>query len=195
MHGASFKSKAAAEQFSGLVDKLGWEAATDTQVITTGKADRLSLKALHHIVTSSSSGDWHMVTPIETRAVLESNVAIAIEWHQDPEAVRNRDAGAYPCYTGLTRETHVVRVLFNGQPILQETMLTVDVSANRGRTNALFVPLAYEKRRRWKADALAFQLAKLANGLLWRDGFAEYMAAMGVASALVADRNQGHSGS
>lgn len=77
----------------------------------------------------------------------------------------------------------MARILFNGQSIIEETMLVVDVTATRGRTQVLFVPLVYRERRRWKADALAFTLAQLVNNLWGRVGFEDYMKTAGVVAS------------
>jgi hypothetical protein len=184
MHGPSFKTEAEAEEFKSLVERLGWETVAEMQATASGKADHVSLDALRQVVMSNHSARWHIVDQLQPRAVLESNVAIAVEWPRDRDALRNQEDGAYSCYAGLlTRETHVARVLLNGQPIIQETLLTVELAAKRGRTGVLFVPLAYRERRRWKADALAFTLAKLVNALWGRGGFEEYMASAGVAAS------------
>lgn len=181
MHGPSFKTEAEAEEFRSLVEQLGWEAVAEMQAVATGKGGNTSLDALRQVVMSNDFTSWHIVDPLKAHAVLVSNVAIAVEWERDLEAARNRDERAYSGYAGLTREAHVVRVLFNGQPIIQETMLSVELDMKRGRTRALFVPLAQEQRGRWKADVLAFTLVKLVNDLCWRGGFGEYLESSRVA--------------
>jgi hypothetical protein len=112
-------------------------------------------------------------------AVLESDLSIALKWERDLNAERGDD-DAYPCYTGLTRGADVVRVLYQGQPIFQETLLTVIIKSRRRRDEALLVQIAHLSRRKWYADAIPYALARLVNGLWWRFGYESYMETAGV---------------
>jgi hypothetical protein len=181
MRQATFPLRPDADDFAASVDRQGWEAA----YAALGRGDAgplpglMSLDMLREIVLKTDLSNWDMPDLMGHKAVLESDISIAIQWERDLTAMRGGD-DAYSCYTGLTRDLDVVQVLFHGQLILQETLLTVKFPSRWKRGGILFVPLAHMSRRRWRADALSFALAGLVNSLLWREGYEEYMEASGV---------------
>jgi hypothetical protein len=139
----------------------------------------MSLGELRETVIKSDLSDWYTVDHRRKRAILESDISIAIQWERDVNALRG-SPDAYSCYTGLTKDLHVGRVLVHGQPIFEETLLTVKFPSRSTYGGILFVPLAYHSRRRWHTDALSFALARLVNRFCWREGYESYMEGAGV---------------
>jgi hypothetical protein len=135
---------------------------------------------LKEIVLDPNS-NWETVPEFYgDRAVLESNIAITLEWPRDLQADAG-DEDANGCYTGLTRDIFAARVLYCGQPVLQETLLMVKTGSKRPRNGWFYVPVAYRPKQSWRTTAVAFSLARIVNGFHFRGGdFVSYMARTGV---------------
>jgi hypothetical protein len=182
MRGATFPLREAADEFGAAVERLGWELAFAALGDDDGALLRrsMTLDRLREIALESDSSDWHMPDFLGSSAVLKADLSVAITWERDANAERPDD-DAYPCYAGLMRGAEMVRVFYNGQPVLQETLLTLHIDkTRRRREEVLFVPRAHLSRRRWYADVLPYALAGLVNALCWRFSYEWYMEASGV---------------
>lgn len=184
MCGESFPTREEAEAFAASVDELGWEAAFAALIgqdaPEMAQSGSMTLTQLKQIVIDEES-TWERVPEFygDDRAVLESNVAITLEWARDRDANTGSE-GANECYTGLTGDVFTSRVLYCGQPVLQVTLLMVNTKSKRPRSSWFYVPVAYKPGRSWQTGAVAFALARTVNDLLWRQGFEWYMERCGV---------------
>ncbi|GAA0426520.1 hypothetical protein GCM10009543_22130 [Leifsonia naganoensis] len=183
MRGTTFPTRDEAAQYAASVEEDGWDAAYASLAGAPSVSSRfgtMTLKQLEQAIITADPHGWHRVDPRENRAILETNIAIALEWTSDPNAIRNPDDDAYACYNGLTRHLDSVHVLYNGSPVIKEALLTVEFKTRTKRGGTLFVPLAHENRRRWFTDPVAYALAHTVNILLWRQGYETYMDTSGV---------------
>ncbi|WP_431279892.1 hypothetical protein [Leifsonia poae] len=182
----TFPLRADADDFGDTVDQLGWELAfaslgSDEGASMTGQ---MSLEGLRELVMKSVESDWHMPDFMGDAAVLKSNLSVALNWEAEgtPEW---RDDDAYSCYPERVPGIEVVRVLFQGQEVIHETLLTVRIEPNRRRREeVLFVPRPYRPGRKWYAEEVAFALAGLVNNLRWCYSYEGYMEEVGVHQAV-----------
>jgi hypothetical protein len=185
MCGESFPTREEADAFAASVDELGWEAAFAALIgedaPELSQSGPMTLAQLELIVIDGGA-TWETVPEFygDDRAVLESNVAITLEWALDRDANTGSE-GANECYTGLRHDVFSARVLYCGQPVLQATLLRVKTGSKRPRSDWFYVPVAYKPNRSWRTGAVEFALARTVNGFYWRQGFQSYMERCGVA--------------